>query len=340
MRGWLGAALVAAFLACSHGAQAQAASDAAAADALFNEAQKLAAAGNYAQACPKYAESLRLDTGIGVMLYLADCYERTGKTASAWVQFREAEELASKQADRRAAAAHDRAARLEPVLARLVIRLGPGVDLPGLELKRDTTLVGRAQWEVPVPVDPGVHTIIASAPGKKTRTMSVLVVAGGSPTTLTVAPLEDESVATTEPPPRPQGTSPSELPVTEPATTSTRPGNTERIVAYAVGAAGLVGIVVGSYFGFDTISKNNAANSDGNCHSNGDNELCNKTGLPLNQAAQSSATASNIAFGLGAAALAGGVVLYLTSPRSPSPAVGIATTPDGRGGGFSLHMAW
>jgi hypothetical protein len=337
-RAWLGATLVIAGLTCSGGVHAQAASDAPAADALFNEAQKLAAAGNYAQACPKYAESLRLDTGIGVMLYLADCYERTGKTASAWAQFREAEELANKQSDKRAATAHQRAASLEPLLARLVIRLGPGVDVPGLELKRDTTLVGRPQWEVPVPVDPGVHTVIASAPGKKTRTMSVLVVAGGSPTALTVAPLEDESAATTEPP-RP-GTALPEVASTTAPSGSGSSGSAQRTVAYVVGAAGLVGIIIGSGFGFDTISKNNAANANGHCRSSGGDTLCDPTGLPLNREAQRSATASNIAFGLGAAALAGGVALYLTSPRSPSPAVGLVTTPDGRGGGFAVHVAW
>jgi hypothetical protein len=329
----LGVAAVVVGLACGRDARAQAASDAAAADALFHEAQKLAAAGNYADACPKYAESLRLDTGIGVMLYLADCYERTGKTASAWAEFREAEELATKQADKRAAAAHQRAAILEPLLARLLIRLGPGADVPGLELKRDTTLVGRPQWEVPVPVDPGVHTVIASAPGKKTRTLSVLVVAGGSPTALAIEPLEDEGATSTEHPALPES-----LPPLAPARTGGS-GSTQRIISYGVGAAGLVGIVVGAYFGFDTISKNNSANSNG-CHPSGDANPCEQPGLKINQEAQRSATASNISFGLGAAALAGGVVLYLTAPRSPAPAVGLGTTPDGRGGGLSLHMAW
>jgi len=159
------AILVLAALASGRRAHGQAASDAAAAEALFNEAQKLVAAGDYQGACPKFAESLRLDAGIGVMLYLADCYERTGRTASAWAEFKEAEELATKQADRRAATAHQRAAAIEPTLARLVVRVEPGADVPGLELHRDTTLVGRPQWGSSVPVDPGPHTIVVSAPG-------------------------------------------------------------------------------------------------------------------------------------------------------------------------------
>src|SRR4051794_40657418 len=48
--------------------------DKVAAEALFDEGKLLAKAGKYSEACPKFAESLRLDTGIGIMLFLADCY--------------------------------------------------------------------------------------------------------------------------------------------------------------------------------------------------------------------------------------------------------------------------
>jgi hypothetical protein len=42
---------------------------------LFDEAERLVASGKYADACPKYAESNRLDPQLGVLMYLADCYE-------------------------------------------------------------------------------------------------------------------------------------------------------------------------------------------------------------------------------------------------------------------------
>ena len=43
------------------------------ADALFNAGRSLLEAGEYADACPKFAESQTLAPGLGVTLYLADC---------------------------------------------------------------------------------------------------------------------------------------------------------------------------------------------------------------------------------------------------------------------------
>ena len=60
------------------------AADKATAQALYDEGKRLMDAGQYAQACPKFAESARLDPSSGVELALGLCYEGQGKIASAW----------------------------------------------------------------------------------------------------------------------------------------------------------------------------------------------------------------------------------------------------------------
>src|SRR5262245_6044422 len=65
-------------------------SDSAAAQALFDEAKALMAAGKAQEACPKFEESQRLDPGSGTLTNLAKCYEDTGRIAAAWSMYLEA----------------------------------------------------------------------------------------------------------------------------------------------------------------------------------------------------------------------------------------------------------
>ncbi len=77
-------------------ASAESAADQAKAEALFGEGRRLLAASRFAEACPKFVESQRLDPAIGTQLNLGDCYEKTGRTASAWAVFRDAAAEAQK----------------------------------------------------------------------------------------------------------------------------------------------------------------------------------------------------------------------------------------------------
>src|SRR5580698_2670520 len=110
--------LLLAALAFAPDARAQSSSDQAAAEALFKQGRDLMASGQYAEACPKLAESERLDPAPGTLLNLATCYERNGQVASAWVTYKEAATVARK-ADQpeRAQLARRKAAELEPKLS-------------------------------------------------------------------------------------------------------------------------------------------------------------------------------------------------------------------------------
>src|SRR5688500_5523674 len=86
----------------SQAAAQASASDKAAAEALFDQGLRLMKQNSFSEACPKLEESNRIDPAVGTLLYLGECYERVGKTASAWATFREAASLAtnSSQPDR------------------------------------------------------------------------------------------------------------------------------------------------------------------------------------------------------------------------------------------------
>src|SRR5258706_9020963 len=93
--------------------------DKATAQALFDQGKTLLSKGDVAGACPKFEESQRLDPGIGTQFNLATCYERAGRTASAWTLFLEVASAAraAHQPDREKLA-RSRAADLEPNRAK------------------------------------------------------------------------------------------------------------------------------------------------------------------------------------------------------------------------------
>src|SRR5262249_39294529 len=74
--------------------------DQATAEALFREARALMLSGKFGDACPKLAESQRLDPGGGTQLLLAQCYEHEGLLASAWLVYSDA--IASSRSANRA----------------------------------------------------------------------------------------------------------------------------------------------------------------------------------------------------------------------------------------------
>src|SRR5690606_16859153 len=97
--------------------------DKAAAEALFQQGQRLLDAQRVEEACEKFRASQQLDAGLGTMLYLADCYEQAGRTASAWAVFKEAASVAASRGETsREEIARVRAEALEARLSHVIIR--------------------------------------------------------------------------------------------------------------------------------------------------------------------------------------------------------------------------
>jgi hypothetical protein len=156
-----------ALVATARPAAAQGTSEKAAQKA-FEDGMKLLEQGKTAEACPKLEESQRLDPAMGTQFRLAECWEKLGRTASAWALFRQvvSEAQAAGRSDR-AAVSVARATALEPRLTRILIVVAPSARVPGLIIRRDGAAVEEALFGHAVAVDPGSHLITATAPGKK-----------------------------------------------------------------------------------------------------------------------------------------------------------------------------
>jgi hypothetical protein len=288
-------------------ARAQAPSDGdavALAETLFTEGKRLMNEGRFAEACPKLAESQRLDPGGGTLLNLAACHEAEGKTATAWAEFKEALAVAKRDGrSDREELARDHIASLETKLSRVAIALAPGADAPDLALAIDEHALARPAWQTPFPIDPGPHALAASAPGKR-RWQAPFSVAPAETKSLVVPPLELEPTA-----PQPSVAHPSAATATQPPPGLPDDRNrARRVMGFAAVGAGVTAIAVGAHFGLVATSKK--SDSDDACP----NGACTVQGVALNDDAKAAARAADVFFVAGAVLAAGSVLLVLASP--------------------------
>jgi len=293
--------------------------DKAKAEALFQVAKKMIGDGNAAEACPKLAESNRLDPKVGTLLYLATCHEQAGKTASAWAEYREAlARLASAHNPEREKYARDRADALEKKLSRLVI--SPEQPAEGLEVRVDGESIGAASFGTPLPYDPGEHRIEAAAPKHRAWTEAVTLEAGPVDLPVSVPPLAEEAPAPPPPPPPVEPPKPSPL-------------LSRKTLGYAAAGVGVVGIGVGTVFGIDVLSKKSDADSN-DCRG----KACNPSGLDLYSSARTSGWISTAGFGVGVLGAGAAGYLLFIARDAPSRDKGFWVAP--RIGGLAFGGRW
>ncbi|MDP9035741.1 MAG: hypothetical protein M3O50_13130 [Myxococcota bacterium] len=293
---------------------------------LFKEGRALLDQGRVALACRKLEESERLGPGGGTLLNLALCHEKEGKTATAWVEFTDALGIARRD-DRQARIefARTHIAQLEPLLSRLSIQVPPAADLPDLEIRRDGSVVGRAAWGSPIPVDPGDHLIEAAAPAK-TRWKQLVVVGANAESKVLVIPVLDDLPAqeSAESAARPlpataiaASTEEPELHAIPAMVRQERPverSSSTTVPGWVFMGIGLAGASAGAYFGAVALSQKRDA--DRNCA----NDVCSAEGARQNDDAIRNANYATVAFGVGLAGIGLGAILFATHTAS-SPAV-------------------
>jgi hypothetical protein len=278
--------------------------DKAAAQALFDEARRLAEQGQYADACPKFARSQELDPGGGTLLNLAACHEKSGKIATAWAEYNEGLSWAIRdgRADRQKFA-RDHIDALGPRLPRVIVSVVEA-QIAGLEVRIDDVPLAPAAWGLPTPMDPGEHSVVALAAGR-VESRRTFVVRENDDLKVDIPPL---------------ARLPQEIPRQGPETTlaartaaarATGDGSgSRRTVGFVVGGAGVAALGVGSFFGLRAFAQ--WSDSNKGCPGG----VCTSQGAAAASDAKTSATVSDIAFAAGLLAVGAGLYLILTSHGS------------------------
>jgi hypothetical protein len=295
--------IVATLSAVLAGTTSARADDLATAQALFEAARVAIVHGDYAGACPKFAESQRLDPAPGTLLNLADCEEHLGHLARAWDAWHEGIALLPR-ADERLPPARERAQALERRLPRLLLRLAPNAP-PVTKLRCDDTEIGAASLGVALPVDPGLHVVHAEAVGRISSSTEVTL-AEGETRALDVAP-----GPTIAPPPE---STPAPVSAPSRVPEGTRSGSGLRTTGWVIGAVGLVGLGVGTATGLLTMSKK--AEVDVHCVAG---KGCDPAGYDAATSGQTLAIESNVAFAIGAVLAATGIAFVIAGGVHSSP---------------------
>jgi hypothetical protein len=299
---------------------------------LFDEGRSLLAAGKVDEACRKLEESRRLDPLPGTLLNVAVCHEQQGRTATAVAEFREARALAERdQRPDRVALADQHLLALDGKVSSVVIVVPPAADSPDLSIMRDATPVGRAAWGTRLPVDPGPHTIEASAANKKAWKVILTVAPNGDVQTATLTPLEDAPASPAPPvaPPAP-ALAPAPAPAVEPSPES-HGLSTRRTIAVVTAGVAVAAAGVGTYFGVRALSKHN--DPEATCTL----EPCT-VAINLNSSAKTAADASTLSFAVALAALGASAILWFSDTSGHGDHAGIHVTPSVGWGRGSLDL--
>jgi hypothetical protein len=308
------------------------------ANTMFQRGKALVEEGKYVEACPVLEGAQRIVLGIGVTLYLADCYEHTARLMFAWQEFDRARQLAESNHDARASVARERADRLWPKLPKLLVVVPPSADVPGLVLTENGVTVDRAAYNTERPAGPGTHRFRALAPGKTPWETSVEVPLSAGTQRVEVQPLAESepTVVATTTPPSPSVAPPAVAePTPRPMEVSTRMPP-QRVWGIAVGGVGVVSLAVSVVLGLEAKAQMDQSNSSGHCQPN---DHCDATGLAERSDAITKASWSTVAAVGGVACLAGGALLYFTAQDGP-PSVGLAARPQRSGASLLLEGHW
>jgi hypothetical protein len=295
------------------------------AEALFRAGREASARGDFEQGCSLFREADRIEPSVGTELNIAVCEERAGRLTRAMQMFRAVAELLPAH-DERSRLASARARALEARVAHIVLRAA--TPLPaGSRILLDGQPLGMVILGVPMPVDPGGHSLQVSSPGRVPLRIEVTVDEGDHQVVL-VSP-----GAVISSPPSKQERSPriTSQGALRPSRRRTEPqplAGRATLTALAFGTAAAA-FVVSAVSGIAVLREKATMQSE--CSANG---ACSRAGVDAAGRGESLAVVSTATFigGLATGAL-GGWLLYTSSksasPKGATSAVQVSLTPGG-----------
>ena len=318
----LGVVLVAGTLAVApRSAQAQDKKELSKARALFQRAIELEQAGNYTQALEQFRDVGQVRMTPQVRFHIASCEEKLGRLVTALggyeLALADAETVGEDFKNEVDAAV----TRLRASIPKLVIARGTGAE--AAEIQLDGVALGASSVGVPVPLDPGPHSINAKAPGSLPFAQTV-----------TIAENEQKSVdveLTPEPEPeRPGPLAPSGQ------TVDLTPKPRPRLIPYVVGGVGVASLIgSGVLFALRQSALSDLENKCGPdrkaCPSSARGEVDN---LKLYN------TSAQVALGVGVVGVGAGLTWILLQKRQspPPPSSGLMLAPAAANAQFGASL--
>jgi hypothetical protein len=314
-----GSAGIVGWLFVATAAAAPTAGEEKAAAQFFLEGRAAMEKGDYATACPKFEESLKLVKRSGTLFALSKCAEKDLHLVRAADLMREGIVMLPVGDDRLA----ESKALLDKLDKRVPhVTLALAKDSPAdAQVKLDGRVASLGES---MAVDPGNHTWTVTAGGRVPQRGTFAVGEG-----------EQKGVTIEVGGPLPEVASgaggPAEAPRAEPRDGPPSKASPLRTVGFVLGGVGVASLVAGGVTGALTLAKKSDA--DKNCNE----KTCNAAGVTAESDGKTFSTVSTITF-IGGAALAGaGVVLLVTSKRTQkADATGLLVSPTR--GGASLAM--
>ncbi len=300
-------------------------------------------AGQYATACPAFKRAYQEDPRASTIFYLAECYEKWGRIATAVAHYDDYLAAYDKISPTEQREERDReelaSARQQALLKKVptvVLRLP--LDAPA------STKVSRKSMDggpsialaigVPLPIDPGEHILTTEIPGRSAAFTRLQIKAG-----------EKQREVKVE---MPQTTGQSFVkndPIFTKSVTNIKlnPGTSKRrIAAYTLVGVGTAGIIGGVVTGAVTWGQKDSITNG--CLPD-EPRICNPSAVASKETAKISGLLSTILFPFGAVALGTGVVLYVTEPaasvfESASSGLRLNARAGFGSGGVELNYTW